>query len=72
MALIKVHSTYQLISSSCDEYFETITNLRDVISHCGGIIRNHPSIIEKSLKAEEPADPGNPMEEDTAAENTAK
>ena len=42
-----------------------------MVSHCGGVIGNHTFLIEKFLKAVEPADPDNPMEEDTAAAKTA-
>ena len=48
-----------------------MTNLREVVSHCGGFIRNHPFLIDKLLKAADPADPGNPTEEETAASKTA-
>ena len=33
MVLRGFYTTYQSNSSSCDKYFDTITNLRDVISH---------------------------------------
>ena len=60
MALRKFYSSHQSSSLSCDEYFETMTNLRDMISHCGWFIGNHTFLIEKFLKAVEPADPDNP------------
>ena len=60
MVLIKLYSSYQSIFSSCNEYFETRTNLRVVISHCGGVIVNHPFRLGKFLKAADPADPYNP------------
>ena len=47
-----------------------MTNLRDVISHCRGVIRNHPFLIDKFLKVEEPADPGNRTEEEMTTEKT--
>ena len=59
VALRKFYLSYQSSSSSCDEYFETMTNLRDVISHCGGVIGNHPFLVDKFLKAAYPADPDN-------------
>ena len=60
MALRKFYTSYQSSSSLCDDYFETITNLRDVISHCGGVVGNHPFLVEKLLKAADPADLENP------------
>ena len=68
MALRKFYKSHQSISSSCDEYFEAMLNLRDVISHCGSVIRNHPFLLEKLLKAAYQTYPLNPMEDDTAAE----
>ena len=47
------YSTSQSNSSSCDKCFETMNNLRDVISHCGGVFRNHPFLINNFLKADE-------------------
>ena len=44
-----------------------MTNLRDVISHCGGVIENNPFLVDKFLKATYPADPDNPTENETAA-----
>ena len=60
MALRKFYTSYQSIPSSCDEYFKKMSNLRDVISHCVGVIVNHPFLVEKFLKAADPADPDNP------------
>ena len=60
MALRKFYLSYQSSSSSCDEYFETMTNLRDIISHFGGFIGNHPFLVEKFLKAAYLADENNP------------
>ena len=70
MVLRKFYSCYQSITLSCDEYFETMTNLRDVISHCGGVIVNHTFLVEKILKAIDPGDPGNPTNNETAAAKT--
>ena len=70
MALKKFYSSYQLSSSSCDEYFETITNLSDIISHCGGVIGNHPLLVEKLLKSADPSNPDNPTEDETSAAKT--
>ena len=71
MALRKFYLSYKSSSSSCDNYFETMTNLRDVISHCGGVIVNHPFLVEKFLKAADPVDPDNPTENETYAAKTA-
>ena len=60
MALRKFYTSHQSSSSSCDKYFETVSNLRDVISHCDGVIVNHPFLLYKFLKAADPADPLNP------------
>ena len=48
MALRKFYRRYQSSSSSCDEYFKTMKNLRHVISHCSGVIVNHPFLVENS------------------------
>ena len=45
--------------------------MRYVISHYGGVIGNHPFLVEKFLKAVDPADPLNPTEDETAAAITA-
>ena len=71
VALRKLYSSYQSSSSSCDDYFDTMTNLRDAISHCGGVIGNHPFLVGKTLKAVDPEDPNNPTENGTTAANTA-
>ena len=51
MAQKKLYASHQSNSSSCDEYFETMSNLRDVIYHRGGVIGNHLFLVEKLLKA---------------------
>ena len=71
MALKKLYASHQSNSSSCNEYFELMSNLRDVISHCGGVIRNHPLLVEKFLKAAELADANNPTESETTADKIA-
>ena len=48
MALRKFYTIHQSSSSSCDEYFETMSNLIDVIYHCGGVIVNHPFLVVNS------------------------
>ena len=48
-----------------------MSNLRDVISHFGGVIGNYPFLVEKFLKAAYPSYPENPTENDTAAAKTA-
>ena len=45
-------------------------NLRDVISHCGGVIGNHPFLVNKLLKATDPEDSDNPTENKTVAVKT--
>ena len=50
MALRKFYSSYQSSSSSYDEYFYTMTKLRNVITHCGGVIGNHPFLVENSCR----------------------
>ena len=45
--------------------------MRDFISHCDGVIGNHPFLVEKLLKAADPADPLNPTEDEMAAAKTA-
>ena len=71
LALRKFYSSYQSSLSSCDEYFDIMKNLRDVISHCGGFTVNHPLLVETFLKAVDPEDPDNPTENETAAAKTA-
>ena len=44
-----------------------MSNLRDVISHCGGVIVNHPFLVDKLLNGAELADKTNPTEEETTA-----
>ena len=70
MTLRRFYSRYQSSSSSCDEYLETMTNMRDVISHCGGVIGNHPFLVDKFLNATYPADLENPAKNETAAAKT--
>ena len=48
-----------------------MTNLRDVISHCGGVIVNQPFLIDKFPKANSPADLNNPTDDETSAAKTA-
>ena len=48
-----------------------MSNVRDVISHCCGVIGNHPLLVEKLLKAADPSDPEKPTETETAAAKTA-
>ena len=42
MTLRKFYSRYQSSSLLCNKYVKTMTNLIDVISHCGGVVGNHP------------------------------
>ena len=62
------YSTYQSKSSSCDEYLEMITYLRDVISHCGRFIGNRPFLVDNFLKADKPVDPYDPTDDEKSAE----
>ena len=71
MALRKFYTSHQSSSSSYDEYFEAISNLRDVISHCGGFIGNHPFLVGKFLKSAYTEDPENPTKDETSAAKTA-
>ena len=48
-----------------------MTNLIDVISHCGGVVCNRPFLIDKLLKAAKQADLDNPMDENMAVAKTA-
>ena len=48
-----------------------MSNLRDVISHCGVIIGNHPFLVGKLLKDADPTYPLHPTEDDTAAAKTS-
>ena len=70
MELRKLYSSYQSSSASCNKYFETMKNKRDVISHCGGFIGNHPFLLDKFLKAEDPGNPKNSTENNTAKVKT--
>ena len=71
MALRKLYSTYQSNSSFYNEYLNNMTNLRDVISHCGGVVCNRPFLINKLLKAAKQADLDNPTDENMAVAKTA-
>ena len=71
MALRKFYTSHKSSSSSCDRYIETMSNLRDFISHCGGAIGNHPLLVEKFLKAADTTEPLNPTEDETATSKTA-
>ena len=71
MALRGFYTTYQSNSSLCNKYYETMNNLRCVISHFGGVIGNHPFLIDKSLKSDKPEDPDDPTDNNKAAANTA-
>ena len=55
----------------CDEYFETITDLTDAISHCGGVVVNHTFPVDKVLEAADLGDPDNPTDDETVAAKTA-
>ena len=46
--------------------------MRDVISHCGGVIGNHPFLVDKFLKAVDPTDLLNTTEDETAAAKTVR
>ena len=70
MALKIFYASHQSNSSSCNEYFETMLNLRDVILHYGGVIGNHPFLVDKFLKAADLADKDNPTEEEMTAAKT--
>ena len=65
------YSTYQSKSSSCDEYLEMMTYLRDVISHCGRFIGNRPFLVDKFLKAAKPVEPDDPTDDEKSAENNS-
>ena len=71
MALRGFYSEFQSNLSLCDEYFKTLTNPRDFISHCRGVIGNHLLMIEKFPKASNPVDPDNTMANDMAAANNS-
>ena len=72
MALRKFYSSYQSISASCNKYFENMTNLRDIISHCEVVIGNHPFLVEKLLKEADPGYTDNPTDDETSTVKTAK
>ena len=71
MALRKVYSTYQSRSSSCNKYFDTVTSLIDITSHCVGGIDNHTFLINNLLKEYKPADMEKLTKNKTAAAKTA-
>ena len=60
ISLRKFYTIHQSSSSLCDEYFKTVSNMRDVISHCSGVIVNRPLLADKFLKAADPEDPETP------------
>ena len=71
MELKQLYASHQSNSSSCEKYFDTMSNMRNVISHCGSVIGNHPFLVDKFLKAVDTADTDNPTEEDTTTYKTA-
>ena len=71
MALRKFYTSHQSRSSSCNEYSNTMTKLRDVISNYRGVIGNRPFLINKFLKASNPEDLDNSTDENVAAAKTA-
>ena len=48
-----------------------MTNLRDVISQCKGVIVNHTFLINKFIKSDKPADPYYTMDDKKAAANNS-
>ena len=48
-----------------------MSNLRDFISPCCGVIGNHSFLVDKLIKAADPKDPLHPTEDDTAAAKTS-
>ena len=48
-----------------------MTNLRYVISHCVGVIRNHPLLIDKLLKAAKTEYPDDPIDDKKAEAKNA-
>ena len=48
-----------------------MTNLRDVISHCEGVIGNHTFLINKLIKADRPAETDDPTDEEMAESKIA-
>ena len=71
MALKIFCASHQSNSSPCNKYFETMSNLREVIPNCGGVIGNHPFLVDKFLKAAELAEETNHMEKETSAAKIA-
>ena len=47
-----------------------MTNLRDVISQCGGVIGNHTFLVDKFLMASDPIDTDIPTENKTTTAKT--
>ena len=47
-----------------------MSNLRNVISHCGGVIGNYPFLVGKYLKAADPAYPESPLENEISIAKT--
>ena len=48
-----------------------MTYLRDVISHCGWFIGNHPFLVDNFLKAAKPVDPDDPTDGEKLAVNNS-
>ena len=71
MALRGLYYSFQSNSSSCERYFETLTNLREIISHCGGFIENHPFLIDKFIRENNSVDPDYPTDNKTKAAKNA-
>ena len=44
------YASYQQNTTSCASYLESITNLRNVILHCGRNLENHPFLVNKKIK----------------------
>ena len=71
MALKQFYASHQSNSSSCDKYFDTVTSLRDITSHCVGDIENHTFLINNLPKEYKPADMEKLTKNKTAAAKTA-
>ena len=48
-----------------------MVNLKGFISNFGGVIGNHPFLINKFLKSAKPEDPDNPTDDEKAAANNS-
>ena len=48
-----------------------MTNLRNVISHCGGVTGNHTFLIDKFLNAAKTSDPDDPTDDERAPEKNS-